>query len=69
MRVYLARIEQNLSPVLVTWFQKVSEGNLCPEYKTKQSDPFILAGALAPNCSVPLTASSEDGSQQFSYGR
>ena len=49
LRMYLARIEGNLDSALITCFQEVIEGNSCPEYKTKQSNPLLLAGALAPN--------------------
>lgn len=50
----MARIEQNLNPALITWFQGVSEGHVRPEDKAKESDPLLLAGALAPNSRVPL---------------
>lgn len=64
LRMCLARIEQNLNRALITWFQEVFEGNPCPEYKTKQSDPLLLAGTLSPNSSVQLQgvrlASSEE---------
>ena len=54
LRMYLARIEGNLDSALITCFQEVIEGNSCPEYETKQSNPLLLAGALAPNSSVQL---------------
>ena len=54
LRMYLARIEGNLDSALIICFQEVFEGNSCPEYKTKQSDPLLLAGALASNSSVQL---------------
>lgn len=46
------RVEPESCPI--TWFLEISKGNLCPEYKTKPRNLFILAGALAPDSSVPL---------------